>query len=128
MWKFLAVVFVLSPAAAGAQPPDGGIVDGPFIPAVASDYKNFLSLDTARTVTLGAVTAGGMHAADETIANWVQETNPGTLTGGATYGSQLVQVPVAAAWWMIAAAAGSSRHAAAGRDLLRAQISVVSWT
>ena len=31
-------------------------------------------------------------------------------------------------WWAIAAAAGSERHAETGRDLLRAQISVASWT
>src|SRR6185436_6773318 len=45
-----------------------------------------------------------------------------------TYGSQLLHVPVAIGIWAAGAAAGSGRVADAGRDLLRAQISVVSWT
>jgi membrane-associated phospholipid phosphatase len=40
----------------------------------------------------------------------------------------LLQVPLAIAVWGVGAAAGSGRVAETGRDLLRAQISVVSWT
>jgi len=137
MWKSLAVVLVLTAAPVGAQPSDGGTaaqapdtgnVATRLIRDVASDYKNFLSVDTAQRITIGAFAAGAVHAADEEIASSIQEGNGTTLAGGATYGSQLLHLPVAAAWWAIASAAGSSRHAAAGRDLLRAQISVVSWT
>src|SRR3954468_12276138 len=137
MWKSLAVVLVLAAAPVGAQPPDGGTaaqtpdignVATRLIRDVASDYKNFLSVDTAQRITIGAFAAGALHAADEEIAGSIQEGNGTTLPGGATYGSQLLHLPVAAAWWAIASAAGSSRHAAAGRDLLRAQISVVSWS
>src|SRR3954449_1096455 len=137
MWKSLAVVLVLAAAPVGAQPSDGGTaaqtpdcgnVATRLIRDVASDYKNFLSVDTAQRITIGAFAAGALHAADEEIASSIQEGNGTTLPGGATYGSQLLHLPVAAAWWAIASAAGSSRHAAAGRDLLRAQISVVSWT
>jgi membrane-associated phospholipid phosphatase len=137
MWKSLAVVLVLTAAPVGAQPSDGGTAaqtpdDGNvathLIRDVASDYKNFLSVDTAQRITIGAFAAGALHAADEEIASSIQEGSGTTLPGGSTYGSQLLHLPVAAAWWAIASAAGSSRHAAAGRDLLRAQISVVSWT
>src|SRR5262249_25683122 len=50
------------------------------------------------------------------------------MPGGATYGSQWLHIPVAMTWWIVGAAAGSPRQAEVGRDLLRAQISVVSWT
>jgi membrane-associated phospholipid phosphatase len=137
MWKCLAVVLALAAAPVAAQPADGaaaaqpgdeGNVASRLIRDIASDYKNFLSVDTAQRITIGAFAAGAVHAADEEIASSIQEGDGTTLPGGATYGSQYLHLPVAAAWWMIAAAAGSSRHAAAGRDLLRAQISVVSWT
>lgn len=137
MWKWLAVVLALAAApvaaqpadgTAAARPPDEGNAAGRLIRDVASDYKNFLSVDTAQRIAIGAFAAGAMHAADEEIASAIQEGDGTTLPGGATYGSQYLHVPVAAAWWVIASAAGSSRHAAAGRDLLRAQISVVSWT
>src|SRR6478672_9813957 len=137
MWKYLAVVLVLAASPVAAQPADGaaaaqpgdeGNVASRLIRDIASDYKNFLSVDTAQRITIGAFAAGAVHAADEEIASSIQEGDGTTLPGGATYGSQYLHLPVAAAWWMIASAAGSSRHAAAGRDLLRAQISVVSWT
>ncbi len=39
-----------------------------------------------------------------------------------------VQVPLAVGWWAVSRLTESERGAAAGRDLLRAQISAVSWT
>ena len=51
-----------------------------------------------------------------------------SLPGGDTYGSQLLHIPVALGVWAVGAAAGSGRVADTGRDLLRAQIAVVSWT
>jgi membrane-associated phospholipid phosphatase len=122
------VVFAIVPAASGAQPADEGSAAGRLLRDVASDYKNFLSIDSAETLGIGGFAAGAIHAADGSIASGIQASDPATLTGGATYGSQLLQVPMAIAWWVVGAAAGSDRHAAAGRDLLRAQISVVSWT
>src|SRR5205809_5142723 len=114
MWKQLAVVLALVPAAAAAQPAiDDGNAASRLIRDIASDYRNFVSFDTAEVVGVGGFAGVAVHAADEEIANWVRDTNPATLPGGATYGSQYLHVPVAAAWWVIAAAAGSSRHAAA---------------
>jgi membrane-associated phospholipid phosphatase len=138
MWKCFVVALALAAApvaaqpadgnGAAAQPPDEGNVASRLIRDVASDYKNFLSVDTAQRITIGAFAAGAVHAADGEIASSIQESDTVTFPGAANYGSQLLHLPVAAAWWMIASAAGSSRHAAAGRDLLRAQISVVSWS
>jgi len=138
MWKWLAVALALAAAPVGAQPsdgdstaaqaPDSGNVATRLVRDVGSDYKNFLSIDTAQRITIGAFAAGAVHAVDEEIASSIQEGSGMSLSGGATYGSQWLHIPVAVAWWAIASAAGSGRHAAAGRDLLRAQISVVSWT
>jgi membrane-associated phospholipid phosphatase len=50
------------------------------------------------------------------------------LPGGDYWGSSSVQLPLAVAWWVVGKAAHSERASAAGRDLVRAQISVVSWT
>ncbi|HXI28811.1 MAG TPA: phosphatase PAP2 family protein [Vicinamibacterales bacterium] len=119
----------LAPAAADAQPPaDDGNVVVHLIKDVAIDYKNFVSLDNAPWIGLGGAAAAIMHAGDDTIDHWVVENNPAALTGGAEWGTQYLQLPLAVGWWAIASAAGSTRHAAAGRDLLRAQLSVVGWT
>lgn len=103
-------------------------VTGRFLRDVGADYKRFFSKETAIWLGVGGGAALAVHTADQSIAVSVQESNPPELSGGATYGSQLLQVPVALVWWMAGAAAGSERHASAGRDLLRAQISVGSWT
>src|SRR5262249_23602717 len=47
---------------------------------------------------------------------------------GATYGNLAFQVPLAATWWIVGHVVGSERASAAGRDLLRAQISGASFT
>jgi membrane-associated phospholipid phosphatase len=124
----VVVALILAPVPAGAQPADDGSVAGRFIRDVAIDYKNFLSVENAEWLGLGGAAALVMHAGDDTVAEWAQTSNPASLTGGAEYGSQYLQIPLAIGWWTFSAAAGSSRHAAAGRDLLRAQLSVVSWT
>jgi len=117
-----------APAVAGAQPADDGNGATRLLGDVARDYKNFLSLDTGEVLGVGGFAAGAIHAADSSIAEHVQTRAQTTLIGGSEYGSQYLQIPMAVAWWAIGAAAGSDRHAAAGRDLLRAQLSVVSWT
>ena len=122
----------LESAAAGSPPaddpatPDPGVVRH-FVRDVGSDYKNFLSAETAWWLGLGGGAAWATHAADRSIADSMQ-TNPPSLPGGSLYGSQLVEIPVAIGWWIAGSAARSPTQADAGRDLLRAQLSVVSWT
>jgi membrane-associated phospholipid phosphatase len=124
----LTAALALLPAAAGAQPPDEPNAASRFIRDVAGDYVHFVSVENAKVLIIGGAAAGGAHAADEPVAMWVQTTQPSTWVGGDTYGSQWSHVPVAIAWWAIASLAGSEKNAAAGRDLLRAQLSVVSWS
>jgi len=129
MWKALVVAIVIAvPAPAFAQQDDEGSVAGRFVRDVASDYKHFFSVETAEWLGFGGAAALVMHAGDDTIHQWVVDNNPSSLNGGNEYGSQYLQIPLAIAWWGIGAAAGSDRNAAVGRDLLRAQLSVVSWT
>ena len=47
---------------------------------------------------------------------------------GATYGNLTLQAPLAIGWWVVSHLANDERGTAAGRDLVRAQISAVSWT
>jgi len=110
-----------------AAPIEGGVAHR-FLRDVAGDYKHFISKETAVWLGAGGGAALAVHAADDSIAEHVQESDPVELTGGANYGSQWLHIPVALAVWGVSAAAGSSRFADTGRDLLRAQISVVSWT
>ena len=121
-------LLVAAPVAVGAQTADEGNGATRLLRDVAHDYKNFLSLDTAEVLGVGGFAAGAIHAADSSIAEHVQTHDSTNLVGGSEYGSQYFQVPLAITWWAVGAAAGSDRHAAAGRDLLRAQLSVVSWT
>ena len=106
---------------------DGGVAKR-FVRDVGSDYKNFFSVETGLWLGIGGGAALAMHAADDSIQQSATGPNAISLPGGSIYGSQLFQIPVAVALWGIASAAGSERHAEAGRDLLRAQISVASWT
>src|SRR3954454_3585611 len=124
----LTAALALLPAAAGAQPPDEPNAASLFLRDVAGDYAHFISVENDKLLILGGAAAGGAHAADEPVAQWVQTTQPSNWVGADTYGSQWTHIPVAIAWWAIGGLAGSERDAAAGRDLLRAQLSVVSWT
>ena len=123
-----AAIVVAMSSAAGAQTADESNVAVKFLDDVAHDYLRFLSVENAEILTLGGAAAGGAHAADSAVAHWVETNQPSTWVGGAEYGSQYLHIPVAVAWWAIAALAGSEKGADAGRDLLRAQLSVVSWT
>ena len=101
-----------------------------FIRDVIRDYKNFFSIETAVWLGVGGGAALAIHPADEAIRD---ETLEGTtlstsLKGGEYYGDLPVQLPLAVGWWIVGHAVGSERGAEAGRDLLRAQISAVSWT
>jgi len=100
---------------------------------VWSDYRQFISVETAEWLAVGGVAALSVHGADEAIREELQDpeaslTQSLQLDGGAQYGNLAAQVPLAVAWWTIGHAVGSSRGAAAGRDLLRAQLSALSWT
>jgi membrane-associated phospholipid phosphatase len=111
---------------ADAPASDGGAAVR-FIRDVGGDYKHFFSVETAVWLGVGGGAALAVHPADQAISDAARDAND-TLPGGSVYGSQYLQIPVAIAWWAIASAAGSERHAETGRDLLRAQISVASWT
>jgi hypothetical protein len=104
-----------------------------FVRDVGGDYRNFFSVETAEWLAVGGVAALSVHGADEAIRDALQDpADPVVqaldLEGGAEYGNLSAQLPLAAAWWSIAHATGHSRAAAAGRDLVRAQISALSWT
>ncbi|HEY7290376.1 MAG TPA: phosphatase PAP2 family protein [Vicinamibacterales bacterium] len=109
-----------------AQGSDDGTIKR-FVRDVGSDYKNFFSVETAIWLGVGGGAALGIHQADQSIADSAQNSGV-SWPGGSVYGSQYFQVPAAIAWWAIASAAGSETHAETGRDLLRAQIAVASWT
>lgn len=109
-----------------SKPPDHGVAVQ-LLRDVGSDYKNFFSTDTALWLGIGGGAALGVHAADKSIADSVQQSHP-SLPGGSIYGTQKLQIPVAIGWWIAGAAAGSERNADTGRDLLRAQIATFSWT
>ncbi len=117
---------IIQTAQEGAEP---GAVHK-FASDVAHDYRNFFSWNNAAWLGAGGLASLAVHPADEPIHEWVLESGTPPLPGegGSIYGSQVLQVPVAVLWWIIGNAAGSERGAVAGRDMLRAQISVFSWT
>ena len=123
-----AVEFPARPVSAPDTSPksEPGVVSG-FLRDVGRDYKNFFSAETAWWLGGGGGAAWAVHAADQSIADSAQ-ANPPSLPGGSLYGSQLVEIPVAIGWWIAGSAAGSPTQAAAGRDLLLAQLNVVTWT
>jgi membrane-associated phospholipid phosphatase len=126
-----AIAAVAASAADAAAPSDAAPIEGggvkQLVRDVASDYKNFVSVENAKWLAAGGIAALGVHAGDRSIASAAVDESL-TLPGGATYGSQYLHIPVAFAWWGVASLAGSSRHADTGRDLVRVQLSVVSWT
>ena len=127
-WLLLAATLVLLPTVARAQTADESNGAARLVKDIAGDYVHFLSVENAEWLSIGGAAAGGAHAIDEPVANWVQTNQPSTWVGGNEYGSQYLHIPVALAWWAIGGLVGSKNGADAGRDLLRAQLSVVSWT
>jgi membrane-associated phospholipid phosphatase len=118
-----------APASASAPTPiEGGGAKG-LLRDIGSDYKNFFSIDTALWLGIGGGAAYGVHFADDTISD-SDDVNTFTadMKGGEQYGAAYLQFPLAIAWWTVGHLAGSLRDAEAGRDLLRAQISALSWT
>jgi hypothetical protein len=123
------------PAPSGGQeaPPENGVPKGSaagrFLRDVGGDYKHYFSWETAYWLGGGLGAAGVVHIWDEDIAEGLAEPSPTTraLEGGDKYGNLSLQGPLAVGWWVVGHVAGSTRHAAAGRDLVRAQISATSW-
>jgi membrane-associated phospholipid phosphatase len=123
-----------APAPAGvdathaAQPvPEPGGARG-FLRDVGGDYKHFFSWSTAKWLGVGGLASLAIHPADEAIREATQSGQVPVLSGGQTYGDLTLEVPLAVGWWIVGHAAHNSRAAEAGRDLVRAQISAVSWT
>ena len=98
---------------------------------VASDYRHIVSWESAEWLALGGIATLAVSEADEALRSATEDpaaVSTMALKGGDVYGNLTLQVPLAVAWWAIAHVNGSARGAAAGRDLLRAQISAASWT
>ncbi len=98
-----------------------------FFVDVGRDYKAWFTLDTTRTLMVGTATAMLVRPADEALTERGFREVEDVLGAGDEYGNLLFQVPLAVGWWGIGHAVGP-KHADAGRDLLRAQISAASWT
>ncbi len=128
----IAMVPAGDPAAAPAAAPEHDIqrrgAFTSFVFDVGRDFRAWFTSDTARTLTYGTAAALAARPADEPLSDRGLSELDAVLDAGDDYGNLLLQVPLGAAWWAIGHAAGSGRAAAAGRDLLRAQISAVSWT
>jgi hypothetical protein len=127
---WLVAVTMARPATAQTAPP----ADRRFHDDVAHDYLNFVSWDSLRWLSVGGVVTLAISEADEALRQHTEDANaPLTRAldagqAGARYGDLTLQVPLALGWWAVSRAADSPRGAAAGRDLLRAQISAISWT
>jgi hypothetical protein len=115
------------PAAAAAPQGDRGTA-GQLLSDIASDYKNFFSVSNAVWLGVGGAAALGAHEADQSTHEAVLDAGTTTLPGAFTYGSQIFQVPVAAGVWVLGHVTGHSNVAETGRDLLRAQLSVFTWS
>ncbi|HTI37114.1 MAG TPA: phosphatase PAP2 family protein [Vicinamibacterales bacterium] len=98
-----------------------------FMGDVFSDYRNMLTLQNLELAAVGGDISLVVHHWDDNLT-----VEPGhhasALKPGNVFGSLAFQFPLATAWWLTGHLTGSERGADAGRDLLRAQISAVSWT
>ena len=90
-----------------------------------------MSWETAEWLGVGGIGAIVVHQFDETLREETDDPSaPVTraLKGGDVYGNLTLQVPVAVGWWLAGRLTKSPRAVSAGRDLMRAQISALSWT
>jgi hypothetical protein len=105
-----------------------------FLVDVGHDYRDYFSWETAGWLAGGGVAAAAVHTADEQMRQATEDPEAALTRAfeagstGATYGNLSFQFPLAVGWWTIGHFAGSRRGADAGRDLVRAQISALSWT
>ena len=90
------------------------------------------SLETACWYAGGAGAAALIHTKDTEIRDAAVGAPPNSVPtefpGASAYGSPGGQYSMAVAWWIVGHATGSARGAAAGRDLLRAQINATTMT
>jgi hypothetical protein len=128
-----SVCFLTAPAAATAQPDPRADTPGLFTD-VAGDFRHFVSLENLKWLSLGGAVTLAVAEWDDALRVATEDPEAAvtrTLEAGgtgATYGNIGLQMPLAIGWWAVAHANGNERAAAAGRDLLRAQISALSWT
>jgi len=115
-------LFASAPAYAQPDTASGG--GERFVRDVLGDYTRFLSRETLLWLRVGGSAALAVHVADEPLSADIPSAD---LKGAQEYGGLIVQVPLALAWWGVGHLNGG-RHGAAGRDLVRAQISAASWT
>lgn len=99
-----------------------------FLTDVGRDYRDFLTLDNAQWAAVGGVITGVFAGVDDELASATAGPTPMALKPGQTYGNLAFQFPLAVTWWIAGHASGSDRAAGAGRDMVRAQISALSWT
>jgi hypothetical protein len=130
----IACVQILVTASGAMAQPDPPGPTSRFVSDVAHDYREFLSWDSLQWLSIGGVISLAVSEADEALRVKTEEPTA-TLTRtleaggtGATYGNIGLQLPLAIVWWRVADATGHQRGAMAGRDLVRAQISALSWT
>jgi len=110
---------------AGAPP--GGAFLG-FVRDVGHDYAAWFTRDSVRTLTYGTAAALALRPADPGLADAHSDGVARGLAAGDEYGNLALQVPLGAVWWIVGRASGGGRGGAAGRDLIRAQISASTWT
>ena len=122
-----AAVQPAAPAEADAPPPPEVAGAKRFLLDVGRDYKHWFTLDTARTFIVGTSAAMLVRPADEALTERRFDELGDSLGGGQQYGNPSLQFPLAIVWWAMGTTVGP-RHAEAGRDLLRAQISAGSVT
>jgi membrane-associated phospholipid phosphatase len=122
-----AVLAANNQSSAATAAPDKSAA-GRFVADVGHDYANFVSWNNGLWLGAGGLAALAAHQGDQAAFDSVAAGNAPDLPGGDAWGSSTVQLPLAVAWWVVGNAAHSDRASAAGRDLVRAQISAVSWT
>jgi hypothetical protein len=115
------------PAAADEPPPPDVVGAKRFLRDVGRDYGRWFTFDTTRTFVVGTAVTMFVRPADEALTERRFDELGDSLGGGQQYGNPSLQFPLAIGWWAMGATVGP-RHAEAGRDLLRAQISAGSAT
>jgi hypothetical protein len=127
------LALVALPALSGAQdkltdpaPEPSGFKS--FVNDVGHDYRNFLTIENGQWALVGGSVAGVLAGVDHQLAEATAAPTPTALKPGQTYGNLAFQYPLAITWWAVGHGMGNPRAADAGRDLVRAQISAMSWT
>jgi membrane-associated phospholipid phosphatase len=100
-----------------------------FLADVGRDYAAWFTTDAARTLAIGSAAALAAHYGDTPVVDGNPFEDLTQISeGGQQYGNLTIQLPLAVGWWVVGSTLDDNRHAEAGRDLVRAQISALSWT